>query len=122
MKNFLKLKHCSHYFKNVFFYFLKKLTFYFKCRLKLLKLCTTKYLDFLFLNFRNKIIPFSFEIKLANCFILNWRREPWRSGLSCLLGQSEIAGSNPALAYKFQRNKMFLPCSLVKIQYCWESP
>ena len=35
-----------------------------------------------------------------------------------LLGKSEIAGSNPALAFKFQRNPMFLPCSLVNIQYC----
>ena len=35
-----------------------------------------------------------------------------------LLGKSEIAGSNPALAFKFQRNQMFLPCSLVNIQYC----
>ena len=27
---------------------------------------------------------------------------------------------NPALAFKFRRNKMFLPCSLVKNQYCAE--
>ena len=40
--------------------------------------------------------------------------------LSCLLGKSEIAGSNPTLAFKFQRNKMFLPCSFVKIQYSGE--
>ena len=35
--------------------------------------------------------------------------------------KSEIAGSNAALAIKFQRKK-FLPCSFVKIQYCWEPP
>ena len=35
-----------------------------------------------------------------------------------LLGKSEIAGSNPALAFKFQRNQMILPCSLVNSQYC----
>ena len=29
--------------------------------------------------------------------------------------QSEIAGSRPALAFRFQRNKMFPPCSLVNI-------
>ena len=28
----------------------------------------------------------------------------------------------PTLALRFQRNKMFLPRSLVKIQYCWEPP
>ena len=39
--------------------------------------------------------------------------------LSCLLGKSEIAGSNHTLALKFQRNNMFLPHSLIKIQYCW---
>ena len=39
-----------------------------------------------------------------------------------MLGKSEIAGSNPTLAVKFQRNKMFLPRSLVKIQYCGEPP
>ena len=52
---------------------------------------------------------------------------------SCLNSQSteggvvksaclEIAGSKPALSFKFQRNKMCLPCSLVKIQYCGEPP
>ena len=40
----------------------------------------------------------------------------------CRLGKSEIAGSNPTLAFKFQRNKMFLPRSLSKIKYCWEPP
>ena len=29
-----------------------------------------------------------------------------------------LESSNPALAFKFPRNKMFLPRSLVKIQYC----
>ena len=41
---------------------------------------------------------------------------------SCLLGKSEIAGSNPTLAFKFQRNKMFLHRSLANIQYCGEPP
>ena len=35
-----------------------------------------------------------------------------------LLEKSEIAGSNAALAFKFRRNQMFLPCSIVNIQYC----
>ena len=26
--------------------------------------------------------------------------------------------SSPALAFKFQRNKMFPPCSIVNIEYC----
>ena len=34
--------------------------------------------------------------------------------------KSEIAGSSPALRFKFQRNKMFLPHSLVIIQYFGE--
>ena len=34
--------------------------------------------------------------------------------------KSEIAGSNPTLALKFQRNKLFLPRSHVKILYCGE--
>ena len=36
--------------------------------------------------------------------------------------KSEIAGSFPALAFKFQRNKMFLPCSLAKNKNCGEPP
>ena len=39
---------------------------------------------------------------------------------SCLLWK--IASSNPPLAFKFQRNKMFLPRSLVMIQYRGEPP
>ena len=35
-----------------------------------------------------------------------------------LLWKSEIAGSNPALSFKLQRNQMFRPCLLVNIQYC----
>ena len=46
-----------------------------------------------------------------------WRQGAWCSGLSCLHGKSDIAGSNPTLAFKLQSNKMFLPRSLVKIQY-----
>ena len=41
---------------------------------------------------------------------------------SCLLGKSEITGSNPTLAFTYQRNKMFLLHSLIKIQYCGEPP
>ena len=40
----------------------------------------------------------------------------------CLLGKSEIADSSPALAFKFQRNKMFPPCSIVNIEYCGQPP
>ena len=36
-------------------------------------------------------------------------------GSWCLLGKSEIVDSSPALAFKFQRNKMFPPCSIVNI-------
>ena len=39
-----------------------------------------------------------------------------------VIAASEIAGSNPTLAFKFQRNKMFLPRSLVKRKYCGEPP
>ena len=38
----------------------------------------------------------------------------------CLPGKSEMAGSNSAQAFSFQRNRKFLPSSLVKIQYVWE--
>ena len=34
----------------------------------------------------------------------------------------KVSGSSPALVFKFQRNKMFLPCSLMKIKYCGEPP
>ena len=47
---------------------------------------------------------------------------PFFCGYSCLLGKSEITGSSPTLAFKFQEiEKMFLPCSLVKIKYIVES-
>ena len=39
-----------------------------------------------------------------------------------LLGKSAIAGSNPTLTFKFKRNKIFLPRSLVMIQYCEDPP
>ena len=42
-------------------------------------------------------------------------------GSWCLLGKSEIADSSP-LAFKFQRNKMFPPCSIVNIKYCGQPP
>ena len=48
-------------------------------------------------------------------------RVPWCSGWSYLLGKLEIAGSNPTLAFKLEKNKMFLPRSLVKIQYVSQS-
>ena len=43
-------------------------------------------------------------------------------GSWCLLGKSEIADSSPALAFKFQRNKMFPPCAIVNIEYCGQPP
>ena len=50
-----------------------------------------------------------------NCHILLFK-------LQHLISKSEIEGSGPALAFKFQRNEMFIPRSLVKIQYCEEPP
>ena len=44
------------------------------------------------------------------------------SNHSCMPRKSETPGSNPTLAFKFQKNKMFILRSLVKIQYCRESP
>ena len=38
--------------------------------------------------------------------------------VQCQFGKSGIAVSSPALAFKFQRNKLVLHRSLVKIQYC----
>ena len=38
------------------------------------------------------------------------------------LESPETAGSTPTRALKFQRYKIFLPRSLVKIQYCEEPP
>ena len=43
-------------------------------------------------------------------------------GGGCPGGKSEIADSSPALAFKFQRNKMFPPCSIVNIEYCGQPP
>ena len=43
-------------------------------------------------------------------------------GPGALHGKTELAGSSTALAFKFQRNKMFLTRSLVMIQYCEEPP
>ena len=50
------------------------------------------------------------------------RRAEGGGGSWCLLGKSEIADSSPALAFKFQRNKMFPPCSIVNIEYCGQPP
>ena len=49
-------------------------------------------------------------------------REAWCSGSSCLVGQAKIKDLDPTLAFQFQRNNMFFPRSLVKIQYCGEPP
>ena len=40
--------------------------------------------------------------------------------LHTCLESREIASSSPTLAFKFQKNKMFLTSSLVMIQYCGE--
>ena len=46
--------------------------------------------------------------------LVQWLKlPPWKVGDRSL---------NPTLAFKFQRKKMFLPRSLVKIQYCGEPP
>ena len=76
------------------------------------------------------VIPYNAEIFCINhgdqMVFLIWNhkcvrgRGPWCSGWSCLLWKTEIAGSSPALVLKFQRNKMFLPHSLVHIQYYGE--
>ena len=79
------------------------------------------------------IIRYESDIDFYLAFLCRWarffrgvgsctltRRMPWCRGWICLLGKSEITGSNPTLVFKFQRNKIFLPHSLVKIQYCGE--
>ena len=57
------------------------------------------------------------------CFFPATLSKVWGSsrGWQRLLEKSDIAGSNTTMAFKFQ-NKMFFPCSLVKIQYCGEPP
>ena len=54
-------------------------------------------------------------------FISNKGRGPGVVVKAACLRKSEIAGSSPALIFKFQRNKMFIPCSLGKIEY-YEDP
>ena len=49
-------------------------------------------------------------------------REGGGVGSWCLLKKSAIADSSPALAFKFQRYKMFPPCSIVNIKYCGLPP
>ena len=46
-------------------------------------------------------------------YICNNNTEGRGGGSWCLLGKAEIADSSPALAFKFQRNKMFPPCSVL---------
>ena len=41
-----------------------------------------------------------------------------RGGGGVLVPARKVADSSPALAFKFQRNKMFSPCSIVNIEYC----
>ena len=48
------------------------------------------------------------------------RRWPGAVVKALCLESQEISGSNPTLTFKFQRNKMFFPRSLVEIQYCGE--
>ena len=63
------------------------------------------------------------RIFLYALFFLFGRWEgPWRSGQSCLLGKSEIAGSNPTLTCKFFINRLFLSRSRVILQYYGETP
>ena len=61
--------------------------------------------------------------------LVQWIKQPaWQTDRHTVLfainitNKSVIAGSNPTLAFKFQRNKMFLPRSHIKIQYCGEHP
>ena len=39
-------------------------------------------------------------------------------GAGVLVPARKVADSSPALAFKFQRNKMFPPCSIINIEYC----
>ena len=39
-----------------------------------------------------------------------------------LVPARKVADSSPALAFKFQRNKMFPPSSIVNIEYCGQPP
>ena len=48
--------------------------------------------------------------------LLEWRAGPQVQWLK--LPAWKVAGAKTTLAFKFQRNKVFLPRSLVKIQYC----
>ena len=64
---------------------------------------------------------FSFQCCMNWSYNFNLRRAgPGAVVKAALLGKSGFAGSNPSLAFTFQRNKMFFPCSLVKIEYCGE--
>ena len=56
-------------------------------------------------------------VYISSVWVLSWflGRKPCCSCYIHLIGNSEIVGSNPTLAFKFQRNKLFLPNSLVKV-------
>ena len=56
------------------------------------------------------------------CFIYVITIQKGGGGAWCLLEKSEIAELSPALAFNFQRNKMFPPCSIVNIEYCGQPP
>ena len=43
-------------------------------------------------------------------------------GRGVLVPARKVADSSPALAFKFQRNKMFPPYSIVNIEYCGQPP
>ena len=53
--------------------------------------------------------------QVMSLYICNNNTEGRGGGSWCLLGKSEIADSSPALAFKFQKNKMFPPCLIVNI-------
>ena len=62
--------------------------------------------------------PLCLQAFFAFLCATDWR-ETWSS--ACLESRRSRVFS-PTLAFQFQRNEMFLTCSLVKVQYCAESP
>ena len=63
-------------------------------------------------------------VAIHGTHFMAWHQLSWAGALvqwlNSLLGKSEIVDSNPTVAFKFQRNKNFLPRSLVKFSYCGE--